>query len=107
VEGKKISCAGLCPPMRWVNGNVGLKEALLDEPIEPSSDYNSILAEGIEAHRRDFSGLISGETNLRRRCVGVLIEADFKIEEIARAMRITKRTIYRLRDNNGNEPTAT
>jgi hypothetical protein len=103
VNGKKVPCAGLCPPMQWVNGNVGLKEALLDEQVEPSSDYNAILADGIETHRKDYSVVIANETNLRKKCVGVLIEADFRIEEIAKVMKLTRRTIYRLKDTNAEE----
>lgn len=92
------TCSGLCPPMQWINGNVGLREALLDDPVEPSSDYNLILAEGIETHRQEYSEAIANETDLRKKCIGVLLEADFRITEIARVMKLTRRTIYRIRD---------
>lgn len=84
--------------MQWINGNVGLREALLDDPVEPSSDYNLILAEGIETHRQEYSEAIANETDLRKKCIGVLLEADFRITEIARVMKLTRRTIYRIRD---------
>jgi predicted TIM-barrel enzyme len=87
--------------MLWVNGNVVLKETLLDEPVEPSSDYNAILAEGIDTHRRDFSEHIDRVKNTKVKCVAILAEAGIKIEDIAKVMKCAKRTIYRIRDNDG------
>ena len=95
------TCQNTCAPMLWVNGNVVLKETLLDEPVEPSSDYNAILAEGIDTHRRDFSEHIDRVKNTKVKCVAILAEAGIKIEDIAKVMKCAKRTIYRIRDNDG------
>jgi hypothetical protein len=96
-NGLRIPCQNICAPLQWVNGNVPLKEAQLRENIEPSSDYNEILAEQIEARRSNFTALIAEETNIRKKAVAVLLEAEFKIDEIARVMKVARRTILRMR----------
>lgn len=96
-NGLRIPCQHTCAPLQWVNGNVPLKEAQLKENIEPSSDYNEVLAEQIEARRSNFHSLIAEETNVRKKAVAVLLEAEFKIDEIAHVMRCARRTILRMR----------
>jgi hypothetical protein len=55
------------------------------------------LAEQIEARRSNFTALIAEETNIRKKAVAVLLEAEFKIDEIARVMKVARRTILRMR----------
>jgi hypothetical protein len=95
-DGKKITCQNMCYPLTWVDGNVGLKETLLDKQYEPSSDYNSILADGISARRIDYTNRLISE-KLKIRCVAVLLEAEFSIQDIAHLLKCSSRNIYRLK----------
>ena len=99
---KDKPCQNLCTPMKWINGNVELKEKILNEP--PSihlyqTNYNAKLHELIEDKQTkdtDRLELIRQLTDPKRKMIAACILVGMTQQEIGKQAHISQTRISRL-----------
>jgi endonuclease III-like uncharacterized protein len=95
---KKAVCKGLCPPMRWINGNTQTKEVLMSSIRSQElefKDYNKDLAELIEDRQWKLDKSLSLE-DTKQRAIAILLMAGFKQNQIKTLFFMSYRQINRI-----------
>jgi hypothetical protein len=98
----KSLCDPPCEPLRWVNGNVALREKLLSEPLDDHFeliDYNSVLADLSHDFTPDtmIQNIISIK-NHRVRLILAGLAVGIPRQKVASLLALSRTQLYRILD---------
>lgn len=96
----KGRCTDPCAPLKWIDGDVPLREKILKSDINEYDyeDYNAVLAAKI-SHTREINGeMIRSIANIKKKAIIILLDSGFKISDVSRFFRCSIRTIYRIKE---------